>query len=107
MEYVDLMKQCQQDIEQRDHPGQMRLKKGFQAMEDLLETTNDGEQRERGLHRHPVVPGTFGTQLVFLWHPVLTTKAVVGQHNTSSSELLDERMKLVVRDIPGIPIPNR
>jgi hypothetical protein len=54
-----------------------------------------------------VVPGTFGTQLVFLWHPVLTTKAVVGQHNTSSSELLDERMKLVVRDIPGIPIPNR
>ena len=99
------MKQGQQHIEQRDHRGQTSLNKGLQAMGDPLETTDHGHQGKRGLHRHAVIPGAFGAQLAVVRHAVLPAKSVVGQHDAASTELLDERMKLVVRDIHRVPIP--
>src|SRR5487761_296966 len=102
---MDQMKQGQQHIEQRDHRGQTSLNKGLQAMGDPLETTDHGHQGKRGLHRHAVIPGAFGAQLAVVRHAVLPAKSVVGQHDAASTELLDERMKLVVRDIHRVPIP--
>lgn len=99
------MKQGQQHIEQRDHRGQMSLHKGFQAMEDPFETTDNREQRERGLNDHAVIPGAFGTQLAVLRHAVLATEAVIGQDNAASAELLDQRMKFIIWRVHRIPIP--
>ena len=99
------MKQGQQHIERRDHRGQTSLKKGFQTMVDPLEATDDRDQGERGLHRHPIVPGPFGAQFAVLRHAVCAAKAVIGQHNAAPAELLDERMELLVWNIHCIPIP--
>ena len=74
-------------------------------MEDPLEATNDREQRERGLHRHAIVPSAFGTQFAVLWHAILAAKAVISQDNAAPTELLNERMELVIRDIHRVPIP--
>src|SRR5258707_323721 len=102
---MDLMKQRQQHIEQRDYRGQTSLNKGFQTMEYSLEATDNRGQRKRSLHRHAVVPCTFGTQFAVLRHPCFLAKAIIGQDDAASTELLNERMELVVRDIHRIPIP--
>jgi hypothetical protein len=99
------MKQGQQDIEHRDSRGQASLDEGFQAMIHPLEATNDREQRERGLHAHAVVPLTFRTQLAVLRHAAFLPKAVIGEHDTATAELLDQLLELVVRRVHGIPIP--
>src|SRR5437879_3435792 len=70
-----------------------------------LEATDHSDQGKRGLHGHTVVPGAFGTQLTVLRDAVLTAKTIIGQHNAASTELLDKRMELLVRDIHGVPIP--
>src|SRR5579885_3221298 len=102
---MKLMKQDQHHIEQGNHRGQTSLHEGFQAMIHPLEATDHGEQRERGLDHHPVIPGSFGTQFAVLRRAVLATKAVIGQHDTASAELLDQRKELVVWRVHGIPIP--
>ena len=99
------MKQRQQDIEHRDHRGQPSLDEGFHTMIDPLEATDDRDQGERGLHRHAVIPGAFGTQLAVLWLSIFAPKAVIGQHDAAPAELLDERVELLVWDIHRIPIP--
>lgn len=80
------MKQGQQHIEQRDQRGQTSLNKGFQAMVDLLETTEDCGEGKRGLHRHSVVPSAFGAQFAVLWHAILPAKSVIGQDDAASTE---------------------
>src|SRR5260370_18947807 len=102
---MELMKQGHQHIEQRDHRGQTGLNEGFQSMKHPLETTDDRQQRERGFYRHAVVPGAPGTPFAVLRHAILATKAVIGQNNAASTELLDERMELVIRDIHRVPVP--
>ncbi len=51
------------------------------------------------------VPGAFRTQFAVLWLTVLTAKSIIGQHDAASTELLDKRIELLIRDIHGIPIP--
>lgn len=99
------MKQGQQDVEQRGSRGQASLDEGFQAMRHALEATNDREQGKRGLHGHAIIPGAFGTQLAVLWHAILAAKTVIGQDHAASAKLLDQRMKFVVGNIHGVPIP--
>lgn len=102
---MELMKHSQQHIEQRDHRGQTSLNVGFQTMKDPLEATDDGGQRERGFHRHAIVPCALWAQLAVLWHPAFLPKAVVGQHDAASAERLDQFMELVIWRVHGIPIP--
>jgi hypothetical protein len=99
------MKQRQERIEQRDYRGQMSLKKGFHRLEPFLQATDDREQGKRSLHFHAVVPGASGAQLAVLWHTVFAAKAIVGQDDAPSTELLNERLELVAWDIHRIPIP--
>lgn len=75
------MKQRQEHVEQRDGQGQSSLNERFQAVEDPLEATDDREQRERGLHRHTVIPGAFGTEFAVLRDAVFVAEAVIGQDN--------------------------
>src|SRR5579883_896719 len=102
---MKLMKQGHQHIEQRHDRGQTSLNERFQAMEDPLEATDDREQGERRLDDHAVIPGAFGTHFAVLWDATFLAKAVIGQHDAASTELLNERLKLVVRDIHRIPVP--
>jgi len=99
------MKQCSQDIEQRDHRSQACLNVWFQAVKHPLEIANDRKQGERGLHFHPIVPRPLRTHFAVFWHAVLPAKSKVGQHDAASTELLDQRIERIVWDIHGIPVP--
>lgn len=102
---MELMKQRQQHIEQGDHRGQMGLNGGFQTMKNPLEATDDRGQRERGFHRHAIVPFALWAACAVLWHATFLPKAVVGQHDAASAERLDQLMELVIWRVHGLPIP--
>ncbi len=102
---MHLMKQDHRDVKQRDYRGQTSLNGGFQAMEDPREAAHDRKQGERGLDGHEVIPGAPGAPFTVLWHALLAPEAVISQYDPASTERLDKRMELVVRDIHHLPIP--
>src|SRR5947209_9114611 len=103
---MQMMKECEQDIEHGDERSQACLNVRPEPMMDALETADDGYHRQSRFDTHALIPGAFGTQFAVVGNTLGTAEAIISQHNALPVHLLNQGMKALIVDIHGVPIPG-